>query len=99
MKKVFFGVLAALMFSGGIAQADTGDTMLKVGTDISPGTYRYTVTGHNMGAWKLCSDANCEVGSGMIDMATVDGLGHIGYFTVTPSTKYVKLYYLTLSQA
>jgi hypothetical protein len=90
--------LAGLLFGGmATAHADAGDVMLQVGSEIAPGTYRYAVTGNDMGAWKLCSDARCDVGAGMIDMDTVDGEGHTGYLTVPSSAKYVKLHYLTLS--
>ena len=90
--------LAGLLFGGiaATAHADTGDTMYAVGSDIQPGTYRYTVTGNDMGAWSLCRDANCD-GAGLIDMNTIDGEGHTGYLTVPASAKYVKLYYLTLT--
>lgn len=91
--------LAALLFGTGAAHADTGDVMLVVGTDIQPGTYRYTVTGNDMGDWELCRDANCEVGEGLINMETIDGEGHTGYMTVPPTAKYVKLYYLTLTRS
>jgi hypothetical protein len=92
--------LAWLLFGGmATAHADAGDVMLQVGSEIAPGTYRYAVTGNDMGAWSLCSDARCDVGKGLIDMGTVDGQGHTGYLTVTPDVKYVKLYYLTLSRS
>jgi hypothetical protein len=89
--------LGALMFGAGTAQADTGDVMYAVGSEIQPGTYRYTVTGNDMGAWSLCSDARCYVGKGLIDMDTIDGEGHTGYLTVPPDARYVKTYYLTLT--
>jgi hypothetical protein len=91
--------LAALLFGTATAHADTGDVMLQVGSEIAPGTYRYTVTGNDMGSWSLCRDANCNVGKGLIDMDTVDGEGHTGYLSITPDVKYVKLYYLTLTRS
>jgi hypothetical protein len=91
------GVAALGLLVAPTAQADSGDTMYAVGSDIQPGTYRYVVTGNDMGAWSLCSDANCDVGAGLIDMDTVNGEGHTGYMTVPASAKYVKLYYLRLS--
>jgi hypothetical protein len=90
-------MLISVVTGSGVAHADTGDVMYRVGSDIQPGTYRYTVTDNDMGAWSLCSDANCEVGAGLIDMDTIDGQGHTGYMTVPASAKYVKLYYLTLT--
>ena len=88
--------LAGLLFGGmaATAHADAGDTMYAVGTDIQPGTYRYTVTGHDWGDWKLCRDANCD---DPIDLAMVDGEGHAGYLTVPSSAKYAMLHYLTLT--
>jgi hypothetical protein len=89
--------LGALLTGTGTAHADTGDTgdtMYAVGTDIQPGTYRYTVTGHDWGYWKLCGDANCD---NVINIAMVEGEGHTGYVTVTATAKYLQLHYLTLS--
>ena len=60
------------------AHAGAGDQMYAVGTEIQPGTYRYTVTDNDMGSWSLCSDANCDVGAGMIDEDTIMGEGHTG---------------------
>jgi hypothetical protein len=65
--------------------------MYRVGVEIAPGDYRYTVVGNGYGAWQLCADARCEVGGGLIDMDTVDGMG------VTPDVKYVKLNDLILT--
>jgi hypothetical protein len=91
-------VLGAMaLLAAPAAQASDGDQMYAVGTDIQPGTYRYTVTGNDMGDWKLCSDANCEVGAGLIDIEDIHGEGHTGYLTIPASAKYVKTYYLTLT--
>jgi hypothetical protein len=88
--------LAAL--PGGAARADTGDVMYAVGSEIQPGTYKYTVVGNDMGQWTLCRDANCDISNGVINMDTIDGEGHTGYLTVPPTAKYVKLYYLNLTR-
>jgi hypothetical protein len=88
---------AIALLAAPAAQAGDGDQMYAVGIDIQPGTYRYTVTGNDMGDWKLCSDANCEVGAGLIDIEDIEGEGHTGYMTIPASAKYVKTYYLTLT--
>jgi hypothetical protein len=91
-------VLGAMaLLAAPAAQASDGDQMYAVGTDIQPGTYRYTVTGNDMGDWKLYSDANCKVGAGLIDIEDIHGEGHTGYLTIPASAKYVKTYYLTLT--
>jgi hypothetical protein len=74
--------------------------MYRVGVDIQPGDYVYRVVGNGMGSRELCSDAACEVGQGLIDMDTVDGMGHTGYLTVpAASAKYVKTNDLVLAPA
>jgi hypothetical protein len=87
--------LAAMLFGGiaAIAHADTGDTMYAVGSDIQPGTYRYTVTAQ-AGDWHLCRDANCE---DEIALDAVEGYGHTGYLTVPPTARYLKTWNLTLT--
>jgi hypothetical protein len=79
------------------AHAEDGDVMYLVGTEIQPGTYRYTVTGEDWGSWELCNDARCNVGAGLIDMDMIDGEGHTGYLTIPSNAKYVKLANLTLT--
>lgn len=69
--------------------------MYAVGTDIQPGTYRYTVTGHDWADWELCRDANCA--EHVAQSCVVNGEGHTGYLTVTSGAGYLKLHYLTLS--
>jgi hypothetical protein len=99
MTKYAIAILAALgslAFGTGTAHADTGDQMFAVGTDIQPGTYRYIVTGNDLGSWSLCRDAICD-GASLIDIADIDGEGHTGYLTVPASAKYLKTYYLTLT--
>jgi hypothetical protein len=64
--------------------------MYRVGTDIAPGDYTYMVTGNGIGSWELCSNARCEVGGGLIDMDSVDGMGATGYLSITPDVKFVK---------
>jgi hypothetical protein len=92
---VVLGAIA--LFGAQAAHADEGDRMYAVGTDIQPGTYRYIVTGNDMGSWSLCSDPNCDVDAGLIDIENIDGEGHTGYMTVPASARFVKTYYLTLS--
>jgi hypothetical protein len=89
--------LTALLFGTATAHADTGDMMYAVGTDIQPGTYRYTVTGHDWGDWELCGDANC--GDPIAQSGVINGEGHTGRLTVTPGAGYLKLHYLTLSRS
>jgi hypothetical protein len=91
--------LATLTASAGTAQADgSGDYMYLVGSEIQPGTYRYTtVPGTNGGSWELCRDTACDVGVGLIDMATIDGGGHTGYLTVPSTARYLKINNLTLT--
>jgi len=81
------------------ASPGDGDLMYRVGTDIQPGDYMYTVVGNGSGSWETCSDATCDVGQGLIDMDTVDGMGHTGYFTVPASAKFVKTNDLYLQPA
>lgn len=92
-----FVTLGALMSCTATAHADTGDVMLQVGSEIAPGTYRYTVTGNDMGWWTLCRDARCDIGAGEIDEDTIEGEGHTGYLTVPANASYVKLHCLTLT--
>jgi hypothetical protein len=78
------------------AQPGDGDLMYRVGTDIQPGDYTYTVVGNGVGSWETCADANCN---NSIDFEGVDGLGHTGYFTVPAGAKFVKTNDLFLSPA
>lgn len=78
------------------AHAD-GDQMYRVGVDIQPGDYQYRVVGNGYGSWEVCRDAACDVGQGLIDMDTVDGMGHTGYLTVPASAKFVKTNDLALA--
>jgi hypothetical protein len=89
------GAGASLMLAP-VANAD--DAMYRVGTDIVPGDYRYTVVGNGMGSWELCTTAQCDVATGMIDMDTIDGMGATGYLTVPSSAKFVKTNDLLLSR-
>ena len=82
-----------------VAQPGDGDYMYRVGTDIMPGDYVYTVVGNGTGSWEVCSDATCDVGAGLIDMDQIDGMGHTGYFTVPASAKFVKTNDLYLAPA
>jgi hypothetical protein len=86
---------AAAIALAPVAHAD--DAMYRVGVDIAPDDYRYTVVGNGYDAWQLCADARCEVGGGLIDMDTVDGMGVTGYLSITPDVKYVKLNDLILT--
>ena len=97
-KAIGITVLGAMaLLAAPSAHAGDGDQMYAVGTDIQPGAYRYTVTNNDMGQWSLCSDANCDPSTGLIDEDTIMGQGHTGYMTIPASAKYVKTYYLTLT--
>ena len=76
------------MLGAGAANAD--DAMYRVSTDIQPGDYSYTVVGNGMGSYRLCSDTSCEVGEGLIEIETVDGMGSTGYLTIGSDVKFVK---------
>jgi hypothetical protein len=67
--------------------------MYAVGSEIQPGTYKYTVVG-SAGDWHVCRDANC---SDEIAMDVIEGEGHTGYMTVPANAKYVKVWNLTLT--
>lgn len=82
--------VAAATAVGVAPAANADDAMYRVPTQIAPGDYQYTVVGNGMGSWQLCSTAQCDVASGMIDMDTIDGMGATGYMTVTKSTRFVK---------
>ena len=70
--------------------ANADDAMYRVGVDISPGDYQYTVVGNGTGSWELCSSAQCDVGAGLIDMDQISGMGATGYMTVPTGTRFVK---------
>jgi hypothetical protein len=76
-----------------------GDFMYRVGSEIQPGDYMFKVVGNGSGSWELCSDATCDVGGGLIDMDTADGMGHTGYLTVPASAKFLKTNDLYLTPA
>jgi hypothetical protein len=73
--------------------AQATDLMYRLGTEVSPGDYTYTVVGAEWGSWELCPDANC---ASPTDMDVIDGTGHTGYLTVTSGTRFVKLTNLQL---
>jgi hypothetical protein len=79
------------------ASAD-GSQMYRVGTEIQPGEYSYTVDSYGIGSWMLCATANCGIPD-IISMDQIFGAGHTGYFTVTPGTKYVKINELIIKPA
>ena len=85
------GAVLGSLLGAGAAQASggDGDTMYRIGVEIQPGDYKYTVVGNGMGSWQLCSDAACD-GSGLIDIETIDGMGHTGYLTVPAGAKFLK---------
>jgi hypothetical protein len=87
-------VLAAITAFALAPVAHADDLMYRVGSDISPGDYTYTVVGGDWGSWKLCPDANC---TDPTDMDVIDGAGHHGYVTVTPGTKFLKTTNLRLA--
>jgi hypothetical protein len=98
---VLGGAIVGSLLGAGTANAT--DSMYKVGKDIQPGDYVYTVTGSSLGygSYKLCASPNCEAGTDeMIDIELVFGdNGTTGYLTITSDVKYVKLTNLQLTPA
>lgn len=81
------------------AKTITRDGMFKVGTDIAPGTYAYTLR-NPLAYYELCTDAMCTI--------EVDGTGSMlandmpqgdGYLTIGPEVVYAKLQGLDLTPA
>ncbi len=105
MKKLITATLLGGAIIGsllGAGTANAGDSMLKVGKDVQPGDYVYTVTGSSLGygSYRLCSDTRCEVGDGLIDIETVSGPnGTTGYLSIGSDVVFVKLYNLKLTPA
>ena len=93
------GAIVGSLLGAGAANAIGGadDAMYRVGVDIQPGDYTYTVVGNGMGSYEFCSNATCDIGDGLIDMATVDGMGHTGYMTIPKTAKFVKTNDLVLT--
>ncbi|APQ42107.1 hypothetical protein PBI_MRMAGOO_1 [Mycobacterium phage MrMagoo] len=81
------GIAAAALICAPVAQAD--DAMFRVGSDIMPGDYVYTVM-NSGGSWELCSNTSCAPGGGLIDMDVIMGQGAKGYLTIPSSAKYLK---------
>ncbi|ASR75848.1 hypothetical protein J4U02_gp001 [Mycobacterium phage Aziz] len=86
------GIAAAALICAPAAQAD--QSMYRIGTDIAPGDYTYTVT-NSGGSWTLCSTANCS-GDAIIDIDVIMGRGAKGYLTVPATAKYLKVTDLAL---
>lgn len=82
-----------------VPKAFTKDGTYKVGTEIQPGEYSYTVTKKANGYWALCTDTRCEVGEGMIDNDWIPTAGATGYLTIDESAAYVELKGLVLAPA
>ena len=100
MKKMITATLLGGAIVGsllGAGTANASDTMYRVGTDIQPGDYTYTVNSSDWGSYKLCATANCSDLDDIIDIEVVDGAGATGYLTITPGTKFVKLTNLALT--
>jgi hypothetical protein len=106
MKKVLAaaGIGAAVTVGSllGAGTANASDQMLKVGTDIQPGDYVYTVSGgYDIGgSYYLCATANCSDLDDIIDVDAVMGPdGTTGYLTIGSDVKFVKLSNLELTPA
>lgn len=83
------------------AEKDDGtitDGRYKVGTDVQPGEYRAVVTSTfgDMGYFERCSDANCQVGEGLLGNEVVQGSG---YVEILPTDAFVKVQGLSLIPA
>lgn len=90
---------AAAPAAPAVPKAFTKDGTYKVGTEIQPGEYSYTVTQKANGYWALCTDTRCEVGEGMIDNDWIPTAGATGYLTIDESAAYVELKGLVLAPA
>ena len=63
MKKVITVTLLGGAIVGsllGAGTANAADQMLRVGTEIAPGDYSYTVVSSDWGSYYLCATANCS---------------------------------------
>ncbi|AZG45653.1 hypothetical protein [Gordonia insulae] len=70
--------------------------VLKVGTDIDPGTYGYTIDPDElsgMGYWSTCSDPNCSIGGSLIENGVATGPG---YLEIGSGVAYVEVRALVL---
>ncbi|QSM01046.1 hypothetical protein SEA_NANOSMITE_1 [Mycobacterium phage Nanosmite] len=90
---------AAALALAPMAQAEVGDRMYRVGVDIQPGEYMYTVSDYGIGSWELCSTANCDLETGLMDMDQIFGAGATGYLSVTAGARYLKTSELMLQPA
>jgi hypothetical protein len=98
--KIRFAALCALAASTALGLAPTahaGEQMYRVGPDIAPGDYMYTVVGDGHASWQLCSDPRCEIGESLIDLDRVSGLGNTGHLSITPEVKIVRINDLALA--
>ena len=74
------------------------DGLYKVGKDIAPGEYTYTVKRGN-GYWATCTDPKCSVGESMIDNDWIPTKGATGYLSITSDVVYIELKDLQLAPA
>jgi hypothetical protein len=72
----------------------------KVGSQIQPGDYSYTVVGRAGGYWKTCNDIACEIGTpGFIDNDFIPEKGSTGFLTIPVTAGFVELSGLLLTPA
>lgn len=66
------------------------DGKYKVGKDIQPGEYAYTVKKGN-GYWATCADTVCAVGTGMIENDWIPTAGATGYLYIPADATMIEL--------
>lgn len=66
------------------------DGKYKIGKDIQPGEYAYTVKKGN-GYWATCSDTVCAVGEGMIENDWIPTAGATGYLYIPADATMIEL--------
>lgn len=66
------------------------DGKYKVGKDIQPGEYAYTVKKGN-GYWATCADTVCAVGEGMIENDWIPTAGATGYLYIPADATMIEL--------
>lgn len=81
-----------------VPRAYNNDGTYRVGIEIQPGTYSYTVKKGN-GYWALCADVACEVGEGMIGNDWIPTQGATGYLDIPTTAAFVELKDLALAPA
>jgi hypothetical protein len=66
------------------------DGKYKIGKDIQPGEYAYTVKKGN-GYWATCADTICAVGEGMIENDWIPTAGATGYLYIPADATMIEL--------